>query len=231
MAHSQSADEPLHGVMLTPDQTRFIEAVRAGRNVFLTGDAGTGKSHVIKLLPTIMPVSMTATTGVASVLIGATTIHGWAGIGIGTRCASRLIGKLRSEMSTPNTAGWRVRTATCLVIDEISMFPWHMFNLLHEVMRGVREQYDKPFGGVQLIVCGDFFQLPPVNKRPLTCVFCESPPVKTTGALYECKKKKYDGCLDLKWEATVRFTFETDPMGTNLWDHCDFTFIELTQVW
>ena len=216
---------------LNSDQQKCIDAIERGENVFLTGKAGTGKSFVISEVARRFDVDITATTGVAASIVGGFTINTWAGIGIGDKPASRLIGKHSAQKHIPDTPGWRICNATRLVIDEISMLPWHTFQLLHEVMRAVRGQYDKPFGGVQLILCGDFLQLPPVNKRSnLNCVLCGSKPSVSPAGHYVCKDKKYDGCLPLVWESTVRFPFEDDPTGTNLWDYCNFTFVELTQV-
>ncbi|OXH20987.1 ATP-dependent DNA helicase PIF1 [Cryptococcus neoformans] len=112
------------------------------------------KEEVIK-----WSLAVTASTGMAGVNIGGTTIHSWAGIGLGVDNAKKLASKVRSNAQSRK----RWRTTAALVIDEISMIDAPLLDKLDYIGRIVRND-DRPFGGIQLILTGDFFQLPPVTK-------------------------------------------------------------------
>lgn len=140
----------------------IIEAVRSKHNVCITGAAGTGKSFILKMIKDHFPFThLTASTGVASVNIGGVTIHSWAGIGRANLPAEEIV---RFINSGPGTKIRRqIKKAKLLAIDEISMISASVFNLLNQVLKQVREN-DQAFGGIQLVILGDFFQLPPVSK-------------------------------------------------------------------
>ena len=140
-------------------------------NIFITGPGGTGKTYSIKKIyqhakENGKRICVTALTGVASVLLdcNATTIHSWAGIGISSnRSDVQIINKInRSKFYRHN---WE--NTDILVIDEISMMSCKIFELLNKIGQTIRNN-KKPFGGIQLIFSGDFFQLPPVKET----VFC-----------------------------------------------------------
>ena len=147
-----------------------------GENVFITGPGGAGKTALIKTIydHAILKrknIQVTALTGCAAILLNckAKTIHSWAGIGLGTGTAEQLIAKItKNKFSKPL---WK--NVNILVIDEVSMLSLKMFNLLNEIGKAVRKN-NKPFGGIQLIFSGDFFQLPPVGNKqePETHRFC-----------------------------------------------------------
>ena len=158
-----------------------------GQNVFITGPGGAGKTALIKTIYDHATVNrkniqVTALTGCAAILLNckAKTIHSWAGIGLGTGTAEQLIAKItKNKFSKPL---WK--NVNILVIDEVSMLSLKMFNLLNEIGKAVRKN-NKPFGGIQLIFSGDFFQLPPVGNKqePDTHRFCfESDDWNTTFA-------------------------------------------------
>ncbi|XP_066594179.1 ATP-dependent DNA helicase PIF1 [Prorops nasuta] len=153
-------ENPLVGEM-TEEQKEVLKAVQCGRNVFFTGSAGTGKSYLLKKIISILPPDVTvatASTGVAACHIGGITLHQFAGIGLG----SAVLERCYQLASRPSIASiWR-RTKH-LVIDEISMVDGEFFDKIEAVARHIRRN-DKPFGGIQLILCGDFFQLPPIAK-------------------------------------------------------------------
>ncbi|RXK40277.1 hypothetical protein M231_02391 [Tremella mesenterica] len=111
-------------------------------------------------------LGVTASTGMAAINIGGSTVHSWAGIGLGQFPVDRLVNNIRSNNVTRD----RWQSTHALVIDEISMIDGKLFDKLEEIARKVRNN-NKPFGGLQLIVSGDFFQLPPVAKP-------EDPPFK-----------------------------------------------------
>jgi len=144
----------------------FKGAVLGGRNIFLTGPAGTGKSFNIRKLKFLreagLKVAYTATTGVAALNIGGQTIHRFSGIGI---CSSPdQIDQITRKKHQWDKAQKRINEIDILVIDEISMLRGGAFDLLNEVFKEARDD-ESPFGGVQLILAGDFFQLAPVVAK------------------------------------------------------------------
>jgi ATP-dependent DNA helicase PIF1 len=153
-----------------------------GKSIFLTGPGGTGKSFLIKevfdkLSTPGHSVSLTAMTGCAALLLHskAKTLHSWSGIGLGADVVPLLVGKInKSKRAKFN---WRTDT---LVIDEVSMLTAELFEKLEEIARKIRKD-ERPFGGLQLIMVGDFFQLPPVSKGEETKFVFESPLWKTMG--------------------------------------------------
>ncbi|KYN45018.1 ATP-dependent DNA helicase PIF1 [Trachymyrmex septentrionalis] len=154
---------------LTEEQTQVLNAVLSGKNVFFTGSAGTGKSFLLKKIISALPPDVTmatASTGVAACHIGGITLHKFAGIGVGTGTKERCI-QLASRPASAST--WR--KTKHLVIDEVSMVDGDFFDKIEEVARHVRRT-ERPFGGIQLILCGDFFQLPPVSKTNDKAKFC-----------------------------------------------------------
>lgn len=150
-------------IVWTSLQAHVIRRVREGKNVFFTGSAGTGKTallkHIIEKELPIRGTYVTASTGRAAVMIKGRTLHSFAGIGLGKEPVDIL--KSRVERN----ASYRNRWNMCkvLVIEEISMIDAKLFNKIEEIARYIRSS-SEPFGGIQLIVTGDFLQLPPVSK-------------------------------------------------------------------
>ncbi|XP_022823015.1 ATP-dependent DNA helicase PIF1 [Spodoptera litura] len=148
---------------LNPEQQRVLNACLRGKNIFFTGSAGTGKSFLLKRIVTALPPDVTvatASTGVAACHVGGTTLHAFAGIGDGSGTLEHLCER---AMKLPLVAQ-RWRKCKHLIIDEISMVDGGFFEKLEALARHVRKN-DKPFGGIQLILCGDFLQLPPVVDK------------------------------------------------------------------
>ncbi|CAD6887500.1 unnamed protein product [Tilletia controversa] len=156
----------------TEQQMVLSKVVDRQQNVFYTGSAGTGKSvllrEIIKELRTRHArnpdaVAITASTGIAACNVGGTTLHSFAGIGLGAGTVPQLMAFLRKNRKS--VARW-LKTKV-LIIDEVSMLDADLFDKLEEIARMLRKS-TKPFGGIQLIVTGDFFQLPPVtyNNQP-----------------------------------------------------------------
>ncbi|KAF7286831.1 hypothetical protein GWI33_003888 [Rhynchophorus ferrugineus] len=158
------AGSPIPNEQLDIEQKEVMDACLSGKNIFFTGSAGTGKSYLLKKIIGALPPDVTvatASTGVAACHIGGITLHQFAGIGGGEATLERSI-----EMASkpPTVSIWR--KCKHLIIDEISMVDGAYFQKIEQVARKIRRN-DKPFGGIQLILCGDFFQLPPVSKpRP-----------------------------------------------------------------
>lgn len=146
---------------LSDGQKEVISLVKDGHNIFFSGAAGTGKTEVLKRIlkdPGRGFTYATATTGIAASHIKGVTINSFAGIGIGKRDARYYTNKMHKKVKI------NIQRAKTVIIDEISMMGHTTFELLDEVFRIVRCQREKPFGGVQLVVCGDFYQLPPIEK-------------------------------------------------------------------
>uniref|UniRef100_A0A8C3JXX5 ATP-dependent DNA helicase PIF1 n=1 Tax=Calidris pygmaea TaxID=425635 RepID=A0A8C3JXX5_9CHAR len=154
---------------LSAEQEAVLGAVRSGKSIFFTGCAGTGKSFLLKKIVGSLPPKSTyatASTGVAACHIGGTTLHAFAGIGSGKA-------PLEQCIQLAERPGVRQHWLACqhLIIDEISMVDGKFFDRLEAVARAVRKR-DEPFGGIQLIICGDFLQLPPVCKSNEETKFC-----------------------------------------------------------
>ena len=134
----------------------------SGENVFLTGAAGSGKTFTLNQFIKLAKnsgkkVSVTATTGLAATHLGGNTIHAWSGIGIYDYLSRKFFEKF------PKTRAEIIKNTDILVIDEISMLHDFRLDMVEEICRTIR-QNDKSFGGIQVILCGDFFQLPPINR-------------------------------------------------------------------
>lgn len=139
-------------IMLSPFQETIIEAVDAGENVFMTGQGGVGKSHVIAVLKRTRECTVTALTGAAAVVIGGNTLHSALGIGIGRGTPNELARK----------SGKKFCDIKLLIIDEISMMSAELLDKIECVARIARKS-EEPFGGLQIVLSGDFLQLPPID--------------------------------------------------------------------
>ncbi len=144
-------------------QTEALAILEGGASVLLTGAAGTGKTYLLNHFISRARndgknVAVTATTGLAATHLSGTTIHAWSGIGIYDELPKKYgqkLSKQRREL---------INKADILIIDEISMLHDFRLDVVDEALRIARES-SAPFGGIQVILCGDFFQLPPVNRR------------------------------------------------------------------
>ncbi len=146
------------------NQALALEIMLSGESVLLTGPAGSGKTYVLadfirRAKREGKTVAVTATTGLAASHLSGSTIHSWCGIGIhDVLPAGFAKGLSQSRRDT-------IIKTDVLIIDEISMLHDFRLDLIDQVTRAVRGEADKPFGGLQVILCGDFFQLPPVNRN------------------------------------------------------------------
>ncbi|MDX2187752.1 MAG: PIF1 family ATP-dependent DNA helicase [Opitutaceae bacterium] len=154
---------------LNDEQRLAVDMVKRGENIMITGPAGTGKSVILRYLESILPeFHITAFTGIAALNVGGCTIHSWAGLGKGDDPASVIAER---HLKNRNYKWYCICRAKALAIDETSMLDADGFDLLDQVLRMVR-QTDRPFGGLQLILFGDFLQLAPVAKdKPLRFAF------------------------------------------------------------
>jgi len=155
---------------LSPQQALAIELALDGANVFITGPGGAGKSFLIRELVAQLErrgkvVYLTASTGIAAVNIGGTTLHAFAGVGLATEPVELLFNGMRFHKKTLKR--WQ---CDVLIVDEISMVDPNFFTKLNELAKRVRRS-GRAFGGIQLICCGDFFQLPPVQAESAPFAF------------------------------------------------------------
>ena len=144
------------------NQDRAMQILLSGANCLVSGPAGSGKSYLLsqfikKAKNKRRKVVTTATTGLAAAHLGGQTIHSWSGIGLDNKLHKDYIYTM-SEVRKKS-----IRRTDVLIIDEISMMHDYNLDMVNEAMKLVREN-DEPFGGIQVILCGDFFQLPPVQQ-------------------------------------------------------------------
>ena len=147
------------------DQNQALKILKTGVNVFLTGEPGSGKTHTVNQYVAYLrshgiEPAITASTGIAATHIGGMTIHSWSGIGIKSRLGK---GDLR-VIATNDYVKKRVGKAKVLIIDEISMLPPGTLQMIEAICREVKDS-PQSFGGLQVVLVGDFFQLPPVVKN------------------------------------------------------------------
>lgn len=144
-----------------------------GESLFFTGSAGTGKSYLLKFIISRLPPEstfVTASTGIAaSHLPGGITFHMFAAIPVNWLEESGENRKLTYKEIAARLMKFKAKAqrwiqCKCLIIDEISMLQGEYFETVDQVARIVRNN-NKPFGGIQIVVCGDFLQLPPITKR------------------------------------------------------------------
>lgn len=146
-------------------QLEALDILKSGSNVFLTGSAGSGKTHVLNRFIEYLKlqnkvVGITASTGVAATHINGITINAWAGIGIKTDISDVAMQELQQRKYLRD----RFQKTQVLIIDEVSMLSSQTLEAVDKVLRAFRNN-DEAFGGLQLILCGDFFQLPPISNR------------------------------------------------------------------
>jgi ATP-dependent exoDNAse (exonuclease V) alpha subunit len=146
-------------------QETALKLLKAGENVFLTGSAGAGKTYTLNqyinyLKARKVSVAITASTGIAATHMNGMTIHTWAGIGIKDFLSEEDLKRMKERKYLKE----HLENAQVLIIDEISMLHAKQLNLVNQVLKYFKES-DEAFGGIQLIVAGDFFQLPPVGRN------------------------------------------------------------------
>lgn len=144
-------------------QDKALSILKSGRNVFLTGSAGTGKTYVLNqfiqhLKDAKIEVSVTASTGIAATHIKGSTIHSWSGLGVKQEVTRKNLEKIKKTKYLRD----QFRKTKVLIIDEISMLHKKQLESLHEILSFCLDNL-KAFGGIQVVLCGDFFQLPPIG--------------------------------------------------------------------
>jgi ATP-dependent DNA helicase PIF1 len=153
-------------INLNEEQTDiFNKATQTNDNIFLTGSPGTGKSHTLKAIIKYYKesgrrIGVTSTTGCSAILIGARTLHSFLKLGISNKTPQQLVNNLKKYPELFND----ILVLETLIIEEISMLSDKMFNNISAYLSLVRKN-TKPFGGIQLLLVGDFCQLPPVSDN------------------------------------------------------------------
>jgi ATP-dependent DNA helicase PIF1 len=220
------------------------------------GKSAVLKEIVARLKAKGKKVAVVAPTGVAALNVKGKTIHSWAGVGIGNKPAADYVathvsrrGKRPIKPYENDDVVSRFVNTDTLIIDEVSMvsaslfgkidvmgrelrLPRHLptYGLRDYVLQRISSADSKPFGGMQLVVVGDFYQLPPVdgcNDRDTPKCWscgCDGSVVDEDERLYKCTSCSKEFC------GTVRYAFESDPEGRNRWDETGFVVCELTKV-
>jgi ATP-dependent exoDNAse (exonuclease V) alpha subunit len=146
-------------------QEKALAILKSGKNAFLTGSAGTGKTYVLNqyisyLKERKVAVAVTASTGIAATHMNGMTIHSWAGIGVKEFITQGNLVSMKSKKYLKT----HLEKVKVLIIDEISMLHLNQLNAVDVVLRYFQDDL-LPFGGVQIVLCGDFFQLPPIGNQ------------------------------------------------------------------
>ncbi len=190
-------------------QMKAFEIYKNNKNLFITGPGGCGKSYFIKkiyehAIENNKRISVTAMTGCAAILLdcSATTINTWGSIGVGEDNYDNIIKKIRLYKKKDNWLKTEI-----LIIDEVSMMSQYTFEMIDYIAKKLRRN-DKPFGGIQVIFSGDFYQLPPVfNKLTETQekkAFCfESPLWNKAFKNYIIFNENYRQIKDKKYECIL----------------------------
>jgi ATP-dependent DNA helicase PIF1 len=180
-------------------QADALEILKTGKNVFLTGSPGSGKTFVINqyinylqshnILPTV-----TASTGIAATHSRGTTVHSFFGLGTNTFLSEELLDKILTKEKVVK----RVREMKVLIVDEISMLEGGLLDMIDQVCKAIKGN-QKSFGGVQVVFVGDFFQLPPVasfgNSKKFAFQSNSFKEAKTMTCYLEEQHRQEDGLL------------------------------------
>jgi hypothetical protein len=149
-------------------QQEALDILKLGKNVFLTGPAGSGKTYVLNeyinyLKSNGVDVAVTASTGIAATHLGGQTIHSWSGLGV-----RDILTDYDIEMMMQKSYLYkRFEKTKVLIIDEVSMLHHFRLDLIDWICRQFKRN-ERPFGGMQIVLSGDFFQLPPVTRGEIT---------------------------------------------------------------
>lgn len=146
-------------------QQQALDILKTGANVFLTGEPGSGKTHTVNayiryLKAAKLNVAVTASTGIAATHLGGVTLHSWSGIGIKKTLSKYDVDRI----ATTQRLARRIEQTTVLIIDEVSMLDGRVLDSVNTVCQEIKRN-KQPFGGLQVVLVGDFFQLPPVSRE------------------------------------------------------------------
>jgi len=198
-------------------QNEALTILKTGANVFLTGEPGSGKTHTVNayiawLRSHGIEPAITASTGIAATHVGGMTIHSWSGIGINARMTPELLDTISSKEHVAK----RLQKTKVLIIDEVSMLSGEVLVMVDAVLKEVRHN-DLPMGGIQVVLVGDFFQLPPISRGETVFAF-QSPAWKALNPLicYLTEQHRQEDSLFLGVLAAIR---------SGEWDHTHVSVI------
>lgn len=235
---STSSVDPLFGYGTLQDsiddsrftsQSEALARLLSGENVFLSGLAGTGKTTVIRNFIQLVKerhgdnkkIAITASTGIAATLLEGVTIHSWSALGIETMEFNK---ENRSKFKQLKYRDKEIAETDILIIDEISMLPAYFFINLNKVLQYVRKN-TLPFGGIQLVLIGDFLQLPPVSKDDdLDSRFAIETDEWKTAKIRHCYLDKVHRAKDLKLQKVLQDIIKgniTDKTRQIIESRCD----------
>ncbi len=166
-------------------QGEALTILKTGANVYLTGSPGSGKTYTINefigwLRASGIEPSITAATGIAATHVAGMTLHSWSGIGVSESLSRADVDRIAGKEHIAR----RIQKAKVLIIEEISMLSSATFEMANAICREVR-RVDKPFGGLTVILVGDFFQLPPISRNR-EAAFAYTSPVWRDLHLFTC---------------------------------------------
>lgn len=157
-------------------QTQALDVMKLGHNVFLTGEPGSGKTHTLNQFIDYcrehnIGIGITASTGIAATHLGGMTIHSWSGMGINKDLSEEQLERLGTRAQLKS----RFKRTRVLIIDEVSMLEGARLDLINRICKRFKNS-EKPFGGLQVILCGDLFQLPPIGRGDEQADFAHNSP-------------------------------------------------------
>ncbi|CAA6803414.1 MAG: putative helicase [uncultured Sulfurovum sp.] len=172
------------------NQNTALNILKSGKNVFITGSAGTGKTYLLNLYTQYLKErrvypTIVAPTGIAASHLGGQTIHSFFSLGIRESIDEGYVEFLLEKKYLKT----RFSKLKLLIIDEVSMISPELFSAMDLILRGFKST-DAPFGGVQVVISGDFFQLPPVSKTPKEKRFAWQSPAWKALDLQTCYLQK-----------------------------------------
>jgi ATP-dependent exoDNAse (exonuclease V) alpha subunit len=194
-------------------QEEALAVLKCGYNAFITGAAGSGKTYLLRkyieyLRTHGIGVGVTASTGIAATHLDGTTIHSWSGLGIKNLLSEDDLKKLSRKPYLKE----RFKNTSVLIIDEISMLSQEQFESLDLICQQLKKN-KSPFGGMQIILCGDFFQLPPIGKED--SFVCESE-LWQKANLKICYLEEQYRHLDKKFVALLESVRKNEVVGKSL---------------
>jgi ATP-dependent exoDNAse (exonuclease V) alpha subunit len=158
----KSLKKPFKNMELNGSQQKALEILKSKSNIFLTGAAGTGKSYLINYYRQFNPKTpVVSSTGAAAVLVGGRTFHSFFGLGIMSQNYEVIVQNALQNYHLCR----RISQANEIIVDEISMLSGKALDIANLICKAIKKRPDLPFGGIKLIVVGDFFQLPPVDAN------------------------------------------------------------------